>query len=202
MRKSERLDFAGAFEQAFIQYKANFAKLIGCGLLTAIPPLFFSFNITLAVALTLLFEGFFMVILANSIICLTKGFKNDSFALSNLLNFFKNGFLISVLLFPLLTISFIVFVIPSVLLFSLFMFSFFIVTDKQKFAVDALMESLREGNGYRFPLFLFSLIFYSAMTLLVIFSQMFWPLFIIFGTFLLPYLFTVIYELYDQLEKK
>lgn len=202
MRKTENLDFAGAFEQAFIQYKANFTKLIGYGLLASIPPLFFSFNITVAVALTLVLEGFLMVVLANSIICSARGLKNDSFAIYNLLRFFKNGFLISILLFPLLTISLVAFVLPSLLLFSLFMFSFFIVPNKQKFAVDALMESLREGNGHRFPLFLFSLIFYGVITLLVLFSQLFWPSFVILGTFLLPYLFSVIYELYDQLEKK
>ena len=160
MRKTDKLDFVGAFEQGWIQYKSNFAKLIGWGAAIAVPPAFFHYSITAGVILTLVFEGFLLILLANAVVCASKGLKNDSFSeLSIVLNYAKNGFLISILLFPLLLISMIAGIVPSIALFSLFMFTFFITARKQKFAIDAMMDSLREGNGFRLPLFLFSLIF-------------------------------------------
>jgi len=203
MRKTERLDFVGAFEQGWIQYKSNFSKLIGLGALVAVPPVFFHFSITAGVILTLIFEGFLMILLANSVICASQGIKNDTFSSPKLLlTCFKNGFLVSILLFPLLIIGAAAAGIPSILLFSLFMFTFFITARKQKFAVDAMMDSLREGNGYRLPLFLFSLIFYASAALALLLAQLFMPLGFIAGALITPYFFSVIYEFYDQLETK
>lgn len=203
MRKTERLDFVGAFEQGWIQYKSNFTKLAGWGAAIAVPPVFFHFSITAGVILTLIFEGCFMILLANSVVCASKGMKNDTFSSARLLlNCFKNGFLISILLFPLLVIGFAAAVIPSIALFSVFMFTFFITARKQKFAVDAMWDSLREGNGYRLPLFLFSLIFYASAALAFLLAQLFMPLGFIAGALITPYFFSVIYEFYDQLETK
>lgn len=203
MRKTERLDFTSAFEQGWIQYKSNFTKLIGLGALIALPPVFFHFSITAGVILTLIFEGFLMILLANSVVCASRGLKNDIFSSPNLLwNCAKNGFLISILLFPLLLVGAILGVIPSIALFSIFMFTFFITARKQKFAVDAMMDSLREGNGYRLPLFLFSFIFYASAALAFLLAQLFMPLGFIVGALITPYFFSVIYEFYDQLETK
>ena len=82
------------------------------------------------------------------------------------------------------------------------MFTFFITARKQKFAIDAMMDSLREGNGYRLPLFLFSLIFYASAALALLLAQLLLPLGFIAGALLTPYFFSVIYEFYDQLETK
>ncbi|MBO4710377.1 hypothetical protein J5681_00490 [bacterium] len=204
MRKTERLDFINAFEHGWIQYKTNFTKHIGWGLAIAVPPVFFHFNITAGVILTLIFEGFLMIMLANSVICSSQGLKNDIFSSPRLLlNCFKNGFLISILLFPLLTISFVAAIIPSIAIFSIFMFTFFIIVRKQSFAVDAMVESLRKGNGCRLPLFLFSFIFYASAALALFLAQwIFMPLGFIVGALITPYFFTVIYEFYYQLETK
>ncbi len=203
MRRSDRLDFTAAFEQGWIQYKSNFTKLIGLGAMIALPPVFFHFSITAGVILTLIFEGFLMILLANSVVCASKGLKNDVFASPNLLlNYAKNGFLISILLFPLLLVGAVLAVIPSIAFFSVFMFTFFIIARRQKFAVDAMMDSLREGNGYRLPLFLFAFIFYASATLAFFLAQIFIPLGFIAGAAITPYFFSVIYEFYDQLETK
>ena len=203
MRRTEMLDFVGAFEQGWIQYKSNFTKLIGWGAAIAVPPAFFHFSITAGVILTLLFEGFFMILLANAVVCASQGLKNDTFASTKLILIcFRNGFLISILLFPLLVIGAAAAVIPSIVLFSVFMFTFFITARKQKFAVDAMWDSLREGNGYRLPLFLFSLIFYASAALALLLAQLFMPLGFIAGALITPYFFSVIYEFYDQLETK
>ena len=203
MRKAEKLDFVGAFEHAWIQYKSNFAKLIGWGAAIAVPPVFFHFSITAGVILTLLFEGFLMILLANSVVCASKGLKNDTFSsVKLLLTCFRNGFLTSILLFPMLTISAVTAVIPSIALFSVFMFTFFISARQQRFAVDAMTESLCKGNGYRLPLFLFSLIFYASAALAFLLAQLFMPLGFVAGALITPYFFLVIYEFYDQLETK
>lgn len=203
MRKTERLDFVGAFEQGWIQYKANISRIIGWGILISIPPLFIHINITWGIILSLVFEGFFMILLANSVESASRGLKNEVLTYPRiLLNYFKNGFLISIFLFPLITIGIIALIIPGILVFSVFMFSFFIVAAKQNFAIDALMDSLREGNGYRFPLFLFSLIFGSAIAFTVLVTHIFMPLGFIISSVIVPYFFTVIYEFYDQLERK
>ena len=203
MHRTETLDFVGAFEQGWIQYKSNFTKLIGWGAAIAVPPAFFHYSITAGVILTLIFEGFLMILLANAVVCASQGLKNDTFASTKLiLTCFRNGFLVSILLFPLLVIGAAAAVIPSIALFSVFMFTFFITARKQKFAVDAMWDSLREGNGYRLPLFLFSLIFYASAALALLLAQLFMPLGFIAGAIITPYFFSVIYEFYDQLETK
>lgn len=203
MRTTEKLDFVGAFEQGWIQYKSNFSKLIGWGAAISVPPAFFHYSITAGVILTLLFEGFLMILLANSVACASKGIKNDTVSSAKLLlSCFKNGFLLSILLFPPLVISFVAAAIPSIAIFSVFMFTFFITARKQNFAVDAMMESLREGNGYRLPLFLFSLIFYASAALAYLLAQILMPLGFIAGALITPYFFSVIYAFHDQLETK
>ena len=203
MRKTESLDFVSAFEQGWVQYKSNFAKLIGWGTAISVPPAFFHYSITAGVITSFIFEGFLMILLANSVFCASKGIKNDSFSSAKfLLTCFKNGFLIAILLFPLLTIGAAAAIIPSVILFSLFMFTFFITARKQRFAVDAMWDSVREGNGYRLPLFLFSLIFYASAALALLLAQLFLPLGFIAGALITQYFFSVIYEFYDQLEMK
>jgi len=201
-RKNESLDLVGAFEQGWIQYKSGFYKVLPYGLISAMPSMFFSFNITIGVVLTILFQGFFLVLLANSVHSLATGTRDDIYSARYLLSLFKNGLILSIFLFPLLVISFIIFIVPSVIVFSLFMFSFFIVAKKEKFAVDALMESLRLGFGYGLHLFLFSLVFYSSVIIGVILSNVVPMLHVFINGILLPYFFYVIFELYEQLEKK
>lgn len=201
-RKSERLDLVGAFEQGWVQYTSNFKKIIPFGLLATLPSLFFFFNIPTGVIISVLFQGFLFVLLANSVFCSSNGTRNDIHSMNSLINYFKNGLVLSIFLFPLLVLTLVLFIVPSVAVFSLFMFSFFIVSAKDKFAVDALMESLRVGFGYRLHLFLFSLIFYSSFIIGALLSIAIPFIFITINALLFPYFFNVIYELFEQLEKK
>ena len=152
---------------------------------------------------TLVFEGIAAILLANAVAESAKGIKTGIFSSPVLLfNCFKNGFMISILLFPALVLGTVVAIIPAIAIFSVFMFSFFITATKQKFAVDALVESLRTGNGSRLPLFLFSLIFFASLAFALVLFQIFRPLGFIAQALLFPYFFSVIYEFYDQLERK
>ena len=203
MQKAERLDFIGAFERAWFQYRSNFKELLIWGFVFSLPPIVFYFDITAGVVFTILFGGFSSILLANAVMCASKGVKNDAFSsFSSVMNFLKNGFLISVLLFPLLIIGTVLLLIPSVALFSVFMFSFFSAATDQKFAVDALIDSLRMGNGSRLPLFLFAFIFYAAVAFLLLIFQIALPLGFIASGCATPYFFSVIYEFYYQLETK
>lgn len=200
--KMENLDLVGAFEQGWIQYKSNFMKLIPFGFLASVPMMLFFVNITAGVLTVVLFQGFLFIILANAVASFSSGIRQKLFTFISFVRFFKNGLILSLFLLPLLTIGFVILVVPSVFLFSLFMFSFFFIAQKDRFAVDACMESLREGFGYRLHLFLFSLIFYSSMVTIFMISEMFPPIFVILCSLFLPYIFSVMYELYEQLEKK
>ena len=203
MQGAGKPDFVGAFEHGWIQYKSNFSKIAGWGAATAVPPVFFHFSITAGVVLTFVLEGLLLILLANSVICSSRGLKNDVFSSPNLLlNYAKNGFLVSILLFPLLLIGAAAAVIPSIIVFSVFMFTFFIVARDRKFAIDAMVESLRKGNGCRLTLFLFSFIFYAAAAFALFLAQIFMPLGFIAGGLITPYFFMVIYEFYDKLETK
>ena len=200
-KKSEKLDFVGAFDQGWVQYKANFLQLIPFGIAASIPPLFFLGSISFGVAATIIFEGFLLLLLSEKVVNSTNGIKTRYTAYS-LLNHLKNGILLALFLFPLLVIGFVILILPSVLLFSLFMFSFFMIVVKEKFAIDACMESLRLGFGYRLHLFLFSLIFYSVIMMIYIVSEGFPVLFIPLSGVVLPYFFVVMHEFFEQLEKK
>lgn len=203
MPKTERLDFIGSFERAWNRYKSDFLKFIAFGAVLAIPSVCFNFSITAGVLVTLVFEGFAAILLANAVAESAKGVKTKIFSSPVLLfNCFKNGFMISILLFPALVLGTVAAIIPAIAIFSVFMFSFFITATKQKFAVDSLVESLRTGNGSRLPLFLFSLIFFASLAFALVLFQIFMPLGFIAETLLFPYFFSVIYELYDQLEIK
>jgi hypothetical protein len=199
-RKVESLDFAGAFEQGWIQYKSNFVKLFLIGIPVSIPMFLFFINIAAGVISTIIFQGFLFIVLAYVISSASKGVE-IAFEISTMARFFKNGLVISLFMLPQLVISSILVIVPAYL-FSLFMFSFFYVVSKEKFGIDACMESFREGEGYRFYFFLFALILFSSTVVIFIVSEMFPPLFILCGALVFPYMFSVIFELYEQMERK
>jgi len=201
-KKTERLDLVGAFEQGWIQYKANFLKIVPYGFLATLPSVLFLFNVTAGVISTVILQGILCILLANSVICSVNGTRSDIYSAPHIWNLFKNGLVLSIFLLPLLAVSFVLLIVPSVIVFSLFMFSFFVVAAKDKFSVDALMDSLRAGFGYRLHLFLFSLIFYCSVIISAIISNFVPFIFVLINGLTLPYFFAVIYELYEQLEKK
>ncbi len=200
-KRTDKLDFVGAFDQGWVQYRANFLQLLPFGLAASIPPLFFLGSISFGVGATILFEGFLLLLLSEKVMNVTTGIKTR-YTVYSVFNHLKNGVLLSLFLFPLLVVGFVILILPSVLLFSLFMFSFFMIVVKEKFAIDACMESLRLGFGYRLHFFLFALIFYSVIMMIYIVSEGFPVLFIPLCGVALPYFFVVIFEFFEQLEKK
>ena len=201
--KEESLDFVGAFEQGWIQYKSSFRRLIPFGAASSIPVLFFYMNIPAGILITILLQGFFFLLLAENVVTAgTLGERRTVYTKHLLWKYIKNGVVLTIFLLPLLLVGFILFIIPSVILFSLFVFSFFIVVSKDKFAIDACMESLRDGFGYRLHLFLLSLIFYAAMIILYILSGFCSVCFVVLNALIIPFFFCVAFEFYEQLEKK
>ncbi len=201
--KEEKLDFIRAFEQGWIQYKSGFTQFVPLGIGASAPAIFFYISIPYGIIITLLLQGFFFLLLAENIVANgTLGKGKVHYTKHLLWKYFKNGFVVTLFLLPLLAIGFLLLIIPSIILFSLFMFSFFIVVTKDKFAIDACMESLRQGFGYRLHLFLLSLVFYSGILILYMISG-FCPIcFIALSAIVIPYYFCVIFEFYEQLEKK
>lgn len=155
-------------------------------------------------AAVLFLEGFFLLFLVDTIVVCNNSENPDLLRrfVENWRGYLKNGFIISCFVFPLLTMGFVAFVIPSILLFSIFIFSFTHVVVKHKFAIDACMESLRQGYGYRLHLFLLSFFFYAAIALIYLITDFHPALFIVISTFFLPYFFAVVQEFFEQLEIK
>lgn len=203
-RRYDTFEFVGAFEQAWIQYKSNFVKLLPFGFLAALPPIGFEYSLPVGIALVLLFEGFFILLLVDMIHA-ANNYEKVMFLnrlKDNLWAYIKNGFMLSAFIFPLMALGFVALVIPSVIIFGFFMFSFSHVVVKHKFALDACMESYRSGERFRLHIFLFSLIFYSSIVLITIITET-KPLFFVIATgIFLPYFFIVVQEFFEQLEKK
>jgi hypothetical protein len=201
--KEESLDFVRSFEQGWIQYKSNFRNLIPLGIASSVPVLFFYLNIAVGILMLILLQGLIFLLLAENVVAGgTLGSRKVHYTRHMIWKFFKNGLVLTLFLFPLLIIGFVMFIIPSVILLSLFIFSFFVVVSKDKFAIDACMESLRQGFGYRLHLFLLSLIFYAGMIVLYILAG-YCPLcFAGLSALIIPYFFCVTFEFYEQLEKK
>jgi len=207
-RRADSFDFVGAFEQAWVQYKANFFKLLFFGVLAALPPLLVFYNIYYGIAITFIFEGFFLLLLSDAVSTFNNSSNINYIARFKQLGFhyFKNGFVIALFIFPPIALGLLAFVIPSIIAFSLFLFSFSMVVDRNKFAIDACMESFRFGYGYRVHVFLLSLIFYTVTAFIYILVNFYTDnntlIFFIALALFLPYFFAIIHEFYEQLEKK
>lgn len=202
MGRSSRIDFVGAFEKGWTFYKGNFKKLVIWGAFLASPLLFFAMNLTAGFITTFVLEGFFMVLLANAIVHAVSGTPTDILNPRVFTFFAKNGVLLSVIMLPLLTLASVILVVPAVLLFSAFMFSFFLIAEKRVSSVDSMMQSMQMTKGSRFPLFLFSAVFFFAIILCSVSLGLLPPLGFVLFSGVLPYLFCVIYQFYRDLENK
>ncbi len=202
MGRSSKIDFVGAFEKGWTIYKANLKKLVLWGVLLASPLLFFALNLTAGFITTFVLEGFFMVLLANAIVHAVNNTSPDIFNPKAAIFFIKNGVLLSIVLFPLLTLASVILVVPAVLLFSAFMFSFFLIAEKRSSSIDSMMASMQMSKGNRIPLFLFSAVFFFAVILCSVSLGIFLPLGFVLFSGVLPYLFCVIYQFYRDLENK
>jgi len=205
--KSTSFDFIGAFEQAWIQYKSNFFKLLPFGILASLPPTIIFYSLELGLPLTFFFEGVVLMFLSDVISHSSN--SRDSLLSGRLKKqlpfYFKNGVIISIILTPLLLLSSIL-LFPGVLFLSFFIFTFAEIVNRRKFSIDAMMESLRLGYGYRLHLFLLSLILFIAIGYAYLVMEYLTngnPLFFLgIMALFLPYYFIVVEEIFEQLERK
>lgn len=207
MRKEPKnetvLDIASAFEQGWMQYRCLVWKLLPFGFMVSIPFFIFFYSMPAGIVLTILIEGVAILMLVSAFRHFRHHEDKDIFRMlvKNSWFFIKNGFLISLFLFPLLVLGLAIFVFPAVLFFSFFMFSFFEVVSADKFAIDACMESYRLGRGYRIHLFLLSLVVFASLIIVHIFTDTSPFAFLVVNSFLIPYFVTVINELFEQIKK-
>ncbi|HSA32928.1 MAG TPA: hypothetical protein P5077_04290 [bacterium] len=205
--RSDRLRMAAALDQAWIQYRANFARLIPFGMLAVLPPLGFLHSVPLGLALLFGAEGTLVMMLVDAI------HRADTEERPDLLrrcahrawHNIKNGTIILLFVLPLLLVGFAALIVPSILFFSFFLFSFHHAAVRDKFAIDACMESYRNGRGLRGPLFLVALSFYLVLGVLFLVAYQLsggagW-LAVLPCAFFLPYYFLVIEELFQRLEQ-
>ena len=164
------LDLSGALDQAWIQYRANFWKVIPFGILAVLPPLGFLHSIPLGLLLVVGLEGIFLMMLVDTIRLADREEKPDIVKrnFGRIWHNLKNGTIITLFVLPLLIIGFAALILPSVLFFSFFAFAFGHAATRDKFGIDACMESYRSGAGYRWPLFLTALSLYLVIALLFI----------------------------------
>ncbi|MFO7734829.1 MAG: hypothetical protein R6W70_01300 [bacterium] len=197
------LDIASAFEQAWLQYRFLVWKLLPFGFMVSFPFFIFFYSMPGGIAFTVLFEGVAVLMLVSAFRYFRHHEYKDilSMLMQNFWFFVKNGFLLSLFLFPLLILGSAVFIFPAVLFFSFFMFSFFEVASNDKFAIDACMESYRMGRGYRIHLFLFSLVVFASLIIVHIFTDTSPFAFLVVNSFLIPYFVIVINELFEQIKK-
>ena len=116
-----------------------------------------------------------------------------------MISLFESGFLLIVILFPLLAISLLLFVIPAVVIISLFIFSASLITMKDYFAIDALMASLKMGEKHRVALAFLSFIMLSSFVIVFISTESIPILFAIVSGLLLSYEMTVVVAVYNRL---
>lgn len=206
--RHDGLSLSSALDQAWIQYRANFWKILPFGILAVLPPLGFLHSIPVGLALVFGLEGMFLMMLVDTIRLADREedpaivHRNFSRIWHNL----KNGAIIMLFILPLLVIGFIALFLPSVFFLSLFTFAFGHAAFRNKFGIDACMESYRSGKGFRLPLFLVALFLYLVIALFFIAAYQFvdgagW-LAALPAAIFVPYYFMVIEELYEQLEQK
>ncbi len=201
-----RFDVSRALGQAWIQYRANIGKVLPFGLLVVIPPLGFLHSILTGLLLVILFEGWALLTLTEAVQRCNREEAPQlvSLVLDNGWRYFKNGIVLMIFLLPLLAVGFAALIIPSLMFWSFFLFSFHQVTTRNKFAIDACMESFRSGRGNRFLLFVLALFLYLAMAVFylgayLIFNERGW-LAAVPAAFFVPYYVMIIEELFEQWE--
>ncbi len=206
-RESEspfRFNLARAMEQASVQYRANIGRVFPFGIAAVLPPLGFLHSVGLGLALLFLLEGWALLALTDAV---QRCNREEAPSLSDILrhrtwHYLKNGVVTMVFLVPLLTVGLVAFILPSILFWSLFLFSFHHIVGRGKFAIDACMESFRSGRGNRLSLFLVSALLYLAVVALyasayLLFNEQGW-LAAVPMAFFLPYYVMVIEELFEQ----
>ena len=205
--RGDRLRMAAALDQAWIQYRANFGRVLPFGILAVLPPLGFLHSLPLGLALLFGVEGTLLMMLVDAI------HRTDTEERPDLLrrcahrawHNIKNGTVILLFVLPLLLVGFVAIIVPSILFFSFFLFSFHHAAVRDKFAIDACMESYRNGRGLRSPLFLLALSFYLVIGVLFLAAyQLFdgagW-LAVLPCALFLPYYFMVIEEIFQRSEQ-
>jgi len=201
-----RINLARAIEQAGIQYKSNIGRVLPFGIVAVLPPLGFLHSVGLGIALLFLLEGWALLALTDAV---RRCNREETPSLGDILHrrtwhYLKNGVVTMIFLVPLLTVGFVALILPSIFFWSLFIFSFHHIVGRDKFAIDACMESFRSGRENRLPLFFVAAFLYLAIAALytaayLLFAERGW-LAAVPAAFFLPYYAMIVEELFEQWE--
>ncbi len=168
---SHHLNIVASFEEAFFLMKERLPILALYGIITMIPPALFVWSPVFGGIITILTEGLLMLCLIEAVDKDTSLFEECTPA--KLLTFWEKGTVMTVLLLPLFALSFLLLIIPGIIVLSLFLFSGIIATEEQNGAIDSLMASIRLGQHHRLSVFFFAFILFFSFAILFAFLESF-----------------------------
>ncbi len=202
-KKIEILDLESALKQGVINYKASFKSLLPHILLLWGILALISYYKIAGIAVFMLFSGMILLSMENEIYSQSYNFRDaNTTVIKKFTDYFLSGFIISLVVYPLMTIGYTIFVIPAVLIFTFIMFSWSISVKKKIFAFDAIIESFDIGKGLRFRLFMMSLIFFALELFIYNLFSDFPIILSLFTALSIPFILSVVDELHEQMEKK
>ena len=193
---TKHLNIVSLFEEGFISFTKSWKKSVPFGILALTPLALLMWSPLIGSITVLLLQGP-LFLLAVEVVHTDKLPRLNSRA--HLFSLFENGFILTLTVVPLFAISLLLFVIPAVIVMSLFIFSSSVVVMNNRFAIDALMESVKIGENHRLALAFLSFFMLSSFALLFVFTESVPILFAIVGGLLLSYEMTVVVAVYNRL---
>jgi len=193
---TKHLNIVSLFEEGFISFTKSWKKSVPFGILALTPLALLMWSPLIGSITILLLQGPLFLI-AVEVVHTDKLPRLNSRA--HLFSLFENGFILTLTVVPLFAISLLLFVIPAVIVMSLFIFSSSVVVMNNRFAIDALMESVKIGENHRLALAFLSFFMLSSFALLFVFTESVPILFAIVGGLLLSYEMTVVVAVYNRL---
>lgn len=196
-RSTPHLNIVSLFEEGFIAFKKSWYQSGFMGFIVMLPLALLMWSPLIGSVVILTLQGPLLLLFVEMVH--TKQFPRFWRSRQKCISLFENGFLLTVILFPLLAISLLLFVIPAVVIISLFIFSASLITMKDCFAIDALMASLKMGEKHRLALVFLSFVMLLSFVIIFIFTESIPILFAIVGGLLLSYEMTVVVAVYNRL---
>ena len=196
-RSTPHLNIVSLFEEGFTAFKQSWYKIGPMGFVVMLPLALLMWSPLIGSVVILTLQGPLLLLFVEMVH--TKQFPRFWQSRQKFISLFESGFLLTVILFPLLAISLLLFVVPAVVIISLFIFSGSLIVMKDFFAIDALMTSVKMGEKHRLSLVFLSFIMLSSFIIIFYFTESIPILFAIVGGLLLSYEMTVVVAVYNRL---
>ncbi|MCK5808234.1 hypothetical protein KAH37_04525 [bacterium] len=194
---TKQINIVSLFEEGFVAFKQSWKKSVPFGILALLPLAILMWSPLIGSVAVLLFQGPLLLLAIE--VSHTDKLPQFKEKVSSLFSLFENGFILTVILVPLFSISLLLVVIPAVIVISLFLFSGSLIMVDKRFAIDALMESVKLGEKHRLALVFLSFIMLSSFAILFVFTESIPIFFAIGGGFLLSYELAVVVAAYNRL---